>query len=101
MHVVANMSHFFGLLTVEILPPDENVKELKESDVWIYVFVIPVTFALITNLLLTFFLKHDRPAFYISNDQENEAIEVISLVYDTTVHSAKQIYDYLVERTNK
>ena len=73
-HVIANLSAFIGLLTVEILPPDDKVKELKESDVWIYVLGLPVLFSGLTSILLTFVLTHDTPIYYISQGREEEGI---------------------------
>ena len=96
-HVIANLSAFLGLLTVEILPPDDKVKELKESEVWIYVLGLPVVFSGLTTILLTFVLKYDTIAYYISKDKEEEGIKVISLVYDITNTDPKRIYDYLKE----
>lgn len=67
-HIVSNSAAFFGLLTVEILPPDDNVHALKESDVWIYVLVLPVIFSALTWILLTFVITNETPLFYISQD---------------------------------
>ena len=68
---------------------------------WIYVLGLPVVFSALTSFLLTFVITHETPLYYIQNDKEQECIEVISKVYDTSKIQPKQIYDYLKESTNK
>ena len=86
---------FFGLLTnvylclaVTIamamglgLPKVDQVEEMKETDLWRYIFGMPAAIALLFYICLFTILKYDTVSYLIGHGKDEEALIMIERIY--------------------
>ena len=72
-----------------MLPPDEDEKALKETNSWIFIYMLHPILMVATIALFLILIRTDTPRYYLSTGQEEKAKLVLKKMYDTGDNKVK------------
>ena len=73
------LAMFSGLL----LPPDDDTKALKESNMWLFIYGFPAALYLLMVILMLTVVRYDSPKYSLVTGKKENCIAVIHQIYKT------------------